>query len=46
MKSLTATKFSHQKSLFKLTGKHQDVPCAECHKTSMRSGVKFQEFKG
>ncbi|MBK7215367.1 MAG: cytochrome C [Bacteroidales bacterium] len=41
-----ATKFSHQKSGFKLTGKHQDVPCAECHKTSMRSGVKYQEFKG
>lgn len=41
-----ASKFDHQRSKFKLAGKHQQVTCAECHKTSTRNGQKFQEFKG
>jgi len=41
-----ASKFDHNKSKFKLAGKHQDIACAECHKTSVRNGQKFQEFKG
>ncbi|MFZ4547518.1 MAG: cytochrome C [Bacteroidales bacterium] len=41
-----ASKFDHQKTKFKLTGKHEHITCAECHKTSIKNGVKFQEFKG
>lgn len=41
-----ASKFDHNRSKFKLVGKHQQVPCAECHKTSVKNGIKFQEFKG
>jgi len=41
-----ASKFDHSKSKFKLAGKHQEIACAECHKTSVRNGQKFQEFKG
>jgi len=41
-----ASKFDHNKSKFKLTGKHELVPCAGCHKTSVKNGIKFQEFKG
>lgn len=41
-----ASLFNHQKSAFKLTGSHQKVACADCHKTSIKNGVKFQEFKG
>lgn len=41
-----ASKFDHNKSKFKLAGKHEQVPCAECHKTTLKNGVKFQEFKG
>jgi hypothetical protein len=41
-----ASKFDHNKTKFKLAGKHEQVACAECHKTSVINGVKFQEFKG
>ena len=41
-----ASKFEHGTANFKLTGKHQDVACAGCHKTSVKNGKKFQEFKG
>ncbi len=41
-----ASKFDHQKAKFKLAGKHEQVACADCHKTSLRNGQKFQEFKG
>ena len=41
-----ATKFDHNRAKFKLSGKHQQVDCAECHKITTQNGVKFQEFKG
>lgn len=41
-----ASKFDHQKAKFKLAGKHEQVACADCHKTTTRNGQKFQEFKG
>jgi len=41
-----ASKFDHQKTKFKLAGKHEQVACAECHKTAEVNGVKFQQFKG
>jgi nitrate/TMAO reductase-like tetraheme cytochrome c subunit len=41
-----ASKFSHTKSRFQLTGKHQLVTCAACHKTITKNGQKFQEFTG
>lgn len=45
-KFVPATKFDHNKAKFKLTGKHEQVACADCHKTSVQNGVKFQVFKG
>lgn len=41
-----APKFDHQKTSFKLAGKHENVACIDCHKTYQKNGVKFQEFKG
>ncbi len=41
-----AAKFNHNNAKFKLAGKHEMVACADCHKTSVRNGQKFQEFKG
>jgi hypothetical protein len=41
-----ASKFNHDKASFKLTGKHIDVECIECHKESTRNGLEFQEFTG
>ena len=41
-----ATKFDHDKTKFKLAGKHEQVQCQDCHKTSIKNGQKFQEFKG
>jgi len=41
-----ASKFDHQKTKFKLAGKHEHLACAECHKTSIKNGQKFQDFKG
>lgn len=39
-----ATKFNHNMTKFKLTGKHVEVDCKECHKITTRSGKKFQQF--
>ena len=41
-----ATKFDHSKAKFKLQGKHLTVLCISCHKSSLKNGQKFQEFKG
>ena len=41
-----ASKFNHDNAKFKLAGKHELILCADCHKTSLKNGVKFQEFKG
>lgn len=41
-----ASKFNHQNTRFKLAGKHEHIACGDCHKTSIRNGQKFQEFKG
>jgi nitrate/TMAO reductase-like tetraheme cytochrome c subunit len=41
-----ASKFSHQRAAFQLTGKHTEVLCADCHAVTTRGGQKFQEFKG
>ncbi len=41
-----ASKFNHDKSDFKLTGKHTDVKCLECHKKTTKNGKDFQEFTG
>ncbi|MCC6550110.1 MAG: cytochrome C [Ignavibacteriaceae bacterium] len=38
--------FDHNKSQFKLTGKHISVQCADCHKTETKNGKPFQKFKG
>jgi len=41
-----ASKFDHQKAKFQLAGKHQQVACIDCHKTTLKNGQKFQDFKG
>ena len=41
-----AVKFSHTRSGFQLTGKHQKVTCVKCHKVSTKEGKKYQEFTG
>ena len=41
-----ATKFDHNKSDFKLVGKHIDVACIECHQKEVRNGKDFQKFSG
>ena len=41
-----ASKFDHNKAKFKLTGKHLEATCDDCHKTSLRNGQKYQAFKG
>jgi len=41
-----ASKFNHQTAKFKLAGKHEQIACADCHKTSIKNGLRFQEFKG
>jgi hypothetical protein len=41
-----ASGFNHSNSNFPLTGKHQTVDCAKCHKTEQQNGVQFQKFKG
>jgi len=39
-----AEKFNHDKTNFKLTGKHQTVDCKKCHKITKRNGKDFQKF--
>jgi hypothetical protein len=38
-----ASKFDHNKTAFKLEGKHQNVACAKCHKINM--GEKNIQYK-
>ncbi len=39
-----ASKFDHNKTDYKLTGKHTNVDCKECHKVVKKNGKDFQEF--
>lgn len=39
-----ASKFDHSLTKFKLGGKHIEVDCKECHKTTTKNGKPFQEF--
>ncbi|MEZ4875728.1 MAG: hypothetical protein R2793_09845 [Flavobacteriaceae bacterium] len=41
-----ASKFNHDKTAFALEGKHTEVDCKECHKTTIKNGKEFQEFSG
>uniref|UniRef100_UPI0032167963 hypothetical protein n=1 Tax=uncultured Draconibacterium sp. TaxID=1573823 RepID=UPI0032167963 len=41
-----ATGFNHNETRFVLTGKHKEIECAACHKTSQKNGQKFQQFAG
>ena len=38
------TTFNHDKTKFRLIGKHQKVECISCHKITTLNGNKFQEF--
>lgn len=39
-----ASKFDHDKTDYKLIGKHLDVDCKECHKVTTKNGKDFQQF--
>jgi nitrate/TMAO reductase-like tetraheme cytochrome c subunit len=41
-----ATKFDHNKTKFKLAGKHQGVECIKCHKIEIKNNKNFQVFAG
>lgn len=41
-----ALNFDHQKTDFKLTGKHQQVACEKCHPKTEQQGKAFQQFSG
>lgn len=41
-----ASKFSHDNTKFKLTGKHSKVECINCHKKELKKGKEFQHFAG
>ena len=41
-----APNFNHNKAKFKLTGKHIDVKCIECHKKTIQNQVEMQQFTG
>ena len=41
-----APKFDHARTKYPLSGKHLEVPCITCHRTCVKNGQKFQEFKG
>jgi len=43
--SFKKIKFDHNKSAFKLTGKHVEVNCYQCHKLEKRNGKDFRVFK-
>jgi hypothetical protein len=38
-------KFNHNKTAFKLEGKHANVSCEKCHKEITRSGQSFVQYK-
>ncbi|MEI7490215.1 MAG: cytochrome C [Bacteroidota bacterium] len=37
--------FDHNKTAFKLDGKHQSVPCAKCHKTVTEQNIAYVLYK-
>jgi len=39
-----ASKFDHDKTDYKLEGKHVEVDCKECHKITTKNGEEFQQF--
>jgi hypothetical protein len=39
------TKFNHANTKFQLKGKHESVDCSKCHKVTVVSGKKFQDFR-
>lgn len=39
-----APKFDHNKSKFRLSGKHIGIDCKECHKVNTKNGKEFQQF--
>lgn len=39
-----APKFDHDDTDYKLTGKHTEVDCKECHEITTKNGVEFQMF--
>lgn len=39
-----ASKFDHDDADYKLTGRHKNVDCVECHKETTRNGKDFQQF--
>jgi len=39
-----AINFDHDKTKFKLTGKHVNISCKKCHKVEKRNGKDFQNF--
>ena len=41
-----ASKFDHNRAKYKLAGKHKQVACSDCHKTTLKNGEKFQQFRG
>jgi nitrate/TMAO reductase-like tetraheme cytochrome c subunit len=41
-----ASKFNHEKTKFKLTGKHSEVECLKCHPITQKNGKEFQKFAG
>jgi len=38
--------FDHNKTGFKLDGKHADIACSECHYAKNENGARTQQFKG
>ena len=38
--------FDHNKTNFKLDGKHADIACSECHYAKNENGARIQQFKG
>ncbi len=39
-----ATKFNHSKTKFALKGKHTQVDCKECHKTTLKNNKEFVQY--
>lgn len=42
---VTGQKFNHDKTRFKLTGKHEEIKCADCHVIDGKQVFKFKSFK-
>jgi len=40
-----ASKFNHDNTKFRLTGKHESLDCSKCHKIETSAGKKFQDFR-